>query len=42
LPAVRIGAADVLENTLDVQGQFRIPVRELRAAWGEPLPTHLG
>jgi phosphoribosylformylglycinamidine synthase subunit PurL len=40
LPAAPVGAVDVLENTLDVPGQFRIPLRELRAAWGEPLPTH--
>ncbi|MCW2542186.1 MAG: phosphoribosylformylglycinamidine synthase [Frankiales bacterium] len=37
LPAARIGVIDLLENSLDVQGQFRIPLRELRAAWTEPF-----
>jgi phosphoribosylformylglycinamidine synthase len=32
LPAARIGVVDMLESTLDVQGVFRVPLRELRAA----------
>ena len=33
LPAARIGSVDVLSTELEVEGQFRIPLRELRTAW---------
>ncbi len=33
LPHARIGVVDVLEINLDIQGQFAIGLRELRAAW---------
>jgi phosphoribosylformylglycinamidine synthase len=39
LPAVRIGVIDVLAPTLDMQGQFSIPLRELRSAWTSTLPA---
>jgi phosphoribosylformylglycinamidine synthase len=39
LPAARIGAVDVLTPSLEVQGQFSIPLRELRAAWTGTLPS---
>ncbi|WP_375477665.1 phosphoribosylformylglycinamidine synthase subunit PurL [uncultured Jatrophihabitans sp.] len=38
LPAARIGVIDLLVAELDVQGQFRIPLRELREAWAGTLP----
>ncbi len=38
LPAERIGVVDVLDATLSVQGQFDVPLRELRAAWSATLP----
>ncbi|HZZ98286.1 MAG TPA: AIR synthase-related protein, partial [Jatrophihabitantaceae bacterium] len=39
LPAARIGVIDVLAPTLDVQGHFSIPLRELRTAWTSTLPA---
>jgi phosphoribosylformylglycinamidine synthase len=39
LPHTRIGVIDLLDGTLEVQGQFAIPVRELRAAWSGTLPS---
>ncbi|MDT4917264.1 MAG: phosphoribosylformylglycinamidine synthase subunit PurL, partial [Pseudonocardiales bacterium] len=39
LPAARIGVVDVLTPSLDVQGQFSIPLRELRAAWTSAMPA---
>jgi phosphoribosylformylglycinamidine synthase II len=38
LPHRRIGVVDLLVPELDVQGQFRIPLRELRSAWSATLP----
>ena len=38
LPHTRIGVVDVLMAELDVQGQFAIALRELRAAWSATLP----
>jgi len=38
LPATRIGVVDVLATELSVQGQFELPLRELRAAWSDTLP----
>jgi phosphoribosylformylglycinamidine synthase II len=42
LPAARLGVIDVLAPTLEVQGQFSIPLRELRAAWTRTFPARLG
>jgi phosphoribosylformylglycinamidine synthase len=42
LPAQRIGVLDVLESAIEVQGQFRIPVSELRTAWSRTLPKLFG
>ena len=42
LPAHRIGVLDVLESAIEVQGQFRIPVSELRTAWSATLPGLFG
>ncbi len=39
LPFTRIGVVDLLMPQLEVQDQFTIPVRELRAAWSATLPT---
>jgi phosphoribosylformylglycinamidine synthase II len=39
LPAARIGVIDVLTPVLDVQGQFSVPLRELRTAWTSTLPS---
>ena len=38
LPCTRIGVVDLLAPALDVTGQFRVPLRELRAAWSSTLP----
>ncbi len=38
VPVQRLGAIDLLVPELDVAGQFRIPLRELRAAWTSTLP----
>jgi phosphoribosylformylglycinamidine synthase II len=38
LPAQRIGVVDMLTPEIDVQGLFRLTVRELRAAWSATLP----
>jgi phosphoribosylformylglycinamidine synthase subunit PurL len=42
LPAQRIGVLDVLEPAIEVQGQFRLPVAELRTAWAATLPDLFG
>ncbi|MFL6161672.1 MAG: phosphoribosylformylglycinamidine synthase subunit PurL [Jatrophihabitantaceae bacterium] len=42
LPAQRIGVLDVLESAIEVQGQFRIPLAELRTAWTATLPELFG
>jgi phosphoribosylformylglycinamidine synthase II len=42
LPATRIGVLDLLESALEVQGQFRIPLSELRVAWTSTLPELFG
>jgi phosphoribosylformylglycinamidine synthase len=42
LPAQRIGVLDVLEPAIEVQGQFRIPVSELRTTWAATLPALFG
>ncbi|HST50010.1 phosphoribosylformylglycinamidine synthase subunit PurL [Jatrophihabitans sp.] len=42
LPAQRIGVLDVLEAAVEVQGQFRIPMAELRVAWAATLPKLFG
>jgi phosphoribosylformylglycinamidine synthase len=38
LPHVRIGVLDLLMPELDVQGLFRLALRELRSAWTSTLP----
>ncbi|HEY0168488.1 MAG TPA: phosphoribosylformylglycinamidine synthase subunit PurL [Jatrophihabitans sp.] len=42
LPAQRIGVLDVLESAIEVQGQFRLPMPELRVAWASTLPALFG
>jgi phosphoribosylformylglycinamidine synthase len=42
LPAQRIGMLDVLESAIEVQGQFRLPMPELRVAWTSTLPALFG
>ncbi|HJQ03465.1 MAG TPA: phosphoribosylformylglycinamidine synthase subunit PurL [Jatrophihabitans sp.] len=42
LPALRIGVLDVLEAAIEVPGQFRLPVSELRTAWSATLPALFG
>ncbi|MEO6501457.1 MAG: phosphoribosylformylglycinamidine synthase subunit PurL [Jatrophihabitantaceae bacterium] len=42
LPAQRIGVLDVLESAIEVQGQFRLPMSELRVAWAATLPALFG
>ncbi|HEX2904095.1 MAG TPA: phosphoribosylformylglycinamidine synthase subunit PurL [Jatrophihabitans sp.] len=42
LPAQRIGVLDILESAIEVQGQFRIPLSELRVAWSRTLPELFG
>ncbi len=42
LPCTRIGVVDLLAPALDVTGQFRVPLRELRAAWSSTLPAQFG
>jgi phosphoribosylformylglycinamidine synthase len=42
LPATRIGVLDVLESAIEVQGQFRLPLAELRTAWASTLPDLFG
>ena len=42
LPAQRIGVLDVLETAIEVAGQFRIPLAELRTAWSATLPALFG
>jgi phosphoribosylformylglycinamidine synthase len=39
LPHARIGVVDLLASTLDVQGQFSIPLRELRDAWSGTIAS---
>jgi phosphoribosylformylglycinamidine synthase II len=42
LPHQRIGVVDLLDPALDVQGQFRLPLRELRTAWTSTIPDRFG
>ncbi len=35
----RLGQVDLLEAAVDVADQFRIPLRELRAAWTSTVPA---
>ena len=37
LPHTRIGVVDVLSTDLEIEGQFRIPLRDLRAARSETI-----
>ncbi|MDT4912356.1 MAG: phosphoribosylformylglycinamidine synthase subunit PurL [Pseudonocardiales bacterium] len=38
LPHRRIGTVDLLMPELEIQGQFRVTLRELRSAWSSTLP----
>jgi phosphoribosylformylglycinamidine synthase len=38
LPCRRLGVVDLLDPVLEVQGAFRIPLRELRRVWTATLP----
>jgi phosphoribosylformylglycinamidine synthase II len=40
LPFARIGVIDLLIPTLEVQGQFSVPLRELRGAWSGTIPQY--
>jgi phosphoribosylformylglycinamidine synthase subunit PurL len=42
LPFGRIGVIDVLTPVLEVQGQFTLPLRELREAWSSTIPRNFG
>jgi phosphoribosylformylglycinamidine synthase II len=42
LPATRIGVTDLLAPTLELHGQFNLPLRELRAAWTATIPRQFG
>jgi phosphoribosylformylglycinamidine synthase subunit PurL len=42
VPCTRIGVVDLLVPTLDVIGQFRVPLREVREAWSATLPAQFG
>ncbi|HEY2273562.1 MAG TPA: phosphoribosylformylglycinamidine synthase subunit PurL [Jatrophihabitantaceae bacterium] len=42
LPAARIGTIDVLGPSLEIDGQFTVALRELRAAWKGTLPARFG
>jgi phosphoribosylformylglycinamidine synthase len=39
LPAVRIGVVDQGADSVEVQGQFSIPLTELRSTWEGVLPA---
>ncbi|XNZ00284.1 phosphoribosylformylglycinamidine synthase subunit PurL [Micrococcus luteus] len=41
-PAARIGVVDARSEALEVQGQFVLPIAELREAWEATLPKHFG
>jgi phosphoribosylformylglycinamidine synthase len=38
LPCMRLGEVDLLRPEVEVAGLFRLPLRELRAAWSSTLP----
>jgi phosphoribosylformylglycinamidine synthase len=42
LPHARIGVLDVLSPDLEVQGQFSVPLVELRDTWTAALPALFG
>ena len=42
LPAVRIGVIDLLAPTLEVERQFSLPLRELRAATMATIAEQFG
>jgi len=42
LPHVQLGVVDVLSTDLEVQGQFTVPLAELRAAFEGTLPALFG
>jgi phosphoribosylformylglycinamidine synthase subunit PurL len=42
LPFARLGVVDLLTPTLEMRGQFKLPLRELRAAWTATIPQRFG
>ena len=42
LPVTRIGRVDLLVPELAVEGQFSVPLRELRMVWSGVLPARFG
>ncbi len=42
LPAARVGAVDPTSDAVEVQGQFSIPLAELRSTWEGTLPKLFG
>ena len=38
----RLGVVDAESEALEVQGQFTLPIAELREAWEATLPKHFG
>ena len=38
----RLGVVDAESGALEVQGQFTLPIAELRDAWEATLPKHFG
>ena len=41
-PVARIGVVDAASESLEVQGQFTLPIAQLRQAWEATLPKHFG
>jgi phosphoribosylformylglycinamidine synthase len=39
VPCRQLGTVDLLASDLEVEGQFSVPLRELRAAWSATFPT---
>jgi phosphoribosylformylglycinamidine synthase len=42
LPATRVGVVDQGSDALEVQGQFAVPLDELRSTWEGVLPKLFG
>jgi phosphoribosylformylglycinamidine synthase len=39
VPSTRLGVLDVLDPVLEVRGQFRVPLRDVRRVWSSTLPN---
>jgi phosphoribosylformylglycinamidine synthase len=39
VPCQPLGSVDLLASDLDIEGLFRVPLRELRAVWSKTLPS---